>query len=197
MPLQYTAAQSSRIKKPSSTRSSARSSLFAHARRTKPLASHGRGAKNSDSPGGHDDSTNTLIYEQSLSDFGPSHYLAETVIVNNVIQAVQYIQNTMFTAMPGSRTGMSSTRIAQVLNFRRALPPIVSVAHVHVLLNEPTRVEREIVELADSGRVRRLIIPGRGGGIHGLGDCLVLVEDWEALIRSSSSLEEDLKGLRS
>lgn len=194
MPLQYTAAQSSRIKKPSATRTSARSSLFAHARRTKPLSLHGHhGSKRNDHVSGHHETN--LIYEQSLPDLGPSHYLAESTVVNNVIQAVQYIQNTMFTAMPESRTGMNSTRIAQVLNFRRSLPPVVSVAHVHVLLNDPTRVEKEIVELVDSGRLRRLVIPGRGGGIHGLGDCLVLVEDWETLVRSSSSLEDGLKGL--
>ena len=69
------------------------------------------------------------------------------------------------------------------------------MAHVHTLLDTPTRTEREIVELVNTGRVRRLIVPGRGNDAAGLGDCLVLVEDWEGLVKGSSGLEEPVKGL--
>lgn len=100
----------------------------------------------------------------------------------------------MFSDIPETRAGMNSTRIAQVLNFRRSLPPIVSVAHVHVLLDAPTKIEREIVELVQDARVRRLLVPGRGSSSAGLGDCLVLVEDWEMLVRNSAVLEDGLKG---
>ena len=55
-------------------------------------------------------------------------------------------------------------------------------------------MEREIVQLVQAGRVRRLIVPGRGSDAAGLGDCLVLAEDWEDLIRGSTVLEEEVKG---
>lgn len=89
---------------------------------------------------------------------------------------------------------MNSARIAQIMAFRKSLPPIVSVAHVHVLLDEPTKVEREIVQLIDSAVVRRLLVTGRGDGTYGLGDCLVSLDDWEELVRNSPSLDDALKG---
>lgn len=128
-----------------------------------------------------------------LPDQGPSNHIPQTSPVHNVPQALHYIYNTMFDDLPATRPGMNSTRIAEVLNFRRSLPPLASVAHVHMLLDAPTRTEREIVELVRSGRVRRLVVPGRGGHAAGLGDCLVLGEDLEGLVRGSG-LEEALKG---
>ncbi|KAI1908535.1 hypothetical protein LOZ53_003689 [Ophidiomyces ophidiicola] len=189
MPLQFTAAASSRITK-AGTRTSKRHSPFDRHRRTKP------GSQTSTKLSQRDDNHDRRAAEylgDRLPDMGPSHHISETTLVRNVIQAIQYIQNTMFTDMPDSRTGMNSTRIAEVLNFRRALPPIVSIAHVHMLLDAPTKVEREIVELIDSARLRRLFIPGRGSALAGLGDCLVLVEDWEGVVRNSGPLEEALK----
>ncbi|KKZ64737.1 hypothetical protein EMCG_09371 [[Emmonsia] crescens] len=195
MPLNFTAAQSSRIRKSSSTQPSKRQSPFARHSRAKPFRSpsaarsndHGKTALDSGN-----DSHSGSYPGCLLPDIGPSQYISETTVVNSVIQAIQYIRNTMFSDLP-ERAGMNSTRIAEVLNFRRALPPIVSVAHVHMLLNAPTKVEREIVELVDSARVRRLFIPGRGLDSAGLGDCLVLVQDWEETVRGSSSINDDLK----
>ncbi|PGH35080.1 hypothetical protein GX50_02111 [[Emmonsia] crescens] len=195
MPLHFTAAQSSRIRKSSSTQPSKRQSPFARHSRAKPFRSpsaarsndHGKTALDSGN-----DSHSGYYQDSLLPDIGPSQYISETTVVNSVIQAIQYIRNTMFSDLP-DRAGMNSTRIAEVLNFRRALPPIVSVAHVHMLLNAPTKVEREIVELVDSARVRRLFIPGRGLDSAGLGDCLVLVQDWEETVRGSSSIYDDLK----
>ncbi|WEW60076.1 hypothetical protein PRK78_005560 [Emydomyces testavorans] len=194
MPLQFTAAPSSRIKK-AGTRNPKRNSPFGLQRRIKPSSrspaqtSQGQAKVDSGSHGGYGDAYNG----DQLPDIGPSHHVAETTLVSNVIQAIQHVQSTMFIDIPASRTGMNSTRIAEVLNFRRSLPPVVSIAHVHVLLNAPTKVEREIVDLIDSTRLRRLFIPGRGSALAGLGDCLILVEDWELLVLSSASLEESLK----
>lgn len=111
------------------------------------------------------------------------------------MQALSYIRDSIFDEIP-QRAGMNSTRIAEVLNFRRSLPPLVSVAHVHTLLDAPTRVEKEVMELVSTGRVRRLVVPGRGNDAAGLGDCLVLVEDWERLVRDSNALDPSLKGIR-
>jgi len=184
MPLRLTSAPVSGIKKRSSTARAQPSPFGAHARR-KPTTSGGAGAKAAALDWGVDD--------DPLPDQGSSQYISETAPVQNVVEAIQYIRTGMFDELP-ARAGMNSTRIAEVLNLRRSLPPLASVAHEHTLLNAPTQVEREIVELIRSGRVRRLIVPGRGGDAAGLGDCLVLSEDWEELVRGNSALDGSVKG---
>lgn len=182
MTLRLTSAPVSGVKKRKTASKPGASPFAAHARR-KP-SSPGAGALKAAVDLGLDD---------PLPDVGGSHYIPETAPVQNVVQAIQYIKTNMFDELP-ARAGMNSTRIAEVLNLRRSLPPLASVAHVHTLLDAPTQVEREIVELVHTGRVRRLIIPGRGNDAAGLGDCLVLSEDWEELVRGSSSLDSAVKG---
>ncbi len=58
---------------------------------------------------------------------------------------------------------MSSTRVAEVLNFRRALPAVATTAHVVALLGSPTATEREIAELTRAGTLRRVVVPRRAG----------------------------------
>ncbi|KAJ5825902.1 hypothetical protein N7474_003040 [Penicillium riverlandense] len=179
MTLRLTSAPVSGIKKRSSTARARSSPFAAHARR-KPTSS-GAGVKPAD-----------WGVDEPLPDQGSSQFISKTAPVQNVVQAIQYIRTGMFDELP-TRAGMNSTRIAEVLNLRRSLPPLASVAHVHTLLDAPTQVEREIVELVQSGRVRRLIVPGRGGDAAGLGDCLVLAEDWEELVQGNSALGASVK----
>ncbi|OJJ36815.1 hypothetical protein ASPWEDRAFT_50251 [Aspergillus wentii DTO 134E9] len=180
MPLRITSAPVSGIRKnrKSTTLKSQPSPFAGHARR-KPTQSS------------KSDKLSAVYQEDDsdqLPDIGVSRYISETAPVGNVTQALKYIQKSMFEDVP-TRAGMNSTRIAEVLNLRRSLPPLVSVAHVHTLLDAPTMVEREIVDLVNTGRVRRLIVPGRGNDAAGLGDCLVLAEDWEGLVRGNRFLE--------
>lgn len=187
MPLRITSAPVSGVKKrkaPATSRP--RASPFAGHPRRKPTATPGGGSKSS---------PNVPDYEDlgPLPDIGVSHYIPETSSVQDVLQAIAYIRDNMFEELPARRAGMNSTRIAEVLNLRRSLPPLASVAHVHTLLNVPTKVEKEIMELINTGRIRRLTVPGRGNDAAGLGDCLVLAEDWERLVRESG-LEPSLKG---
>lgn len=194
MPLRLTSAPVAGIqKRKSNTTSKPRSSPFAGYRRRKLDVGGTSTSKSNQSLAGSNNSTYTA--DEQLDDVGISHYIADTTPVKDVIEAIRYIGNTMFEEMPTSRSGMNSTRIAQVLNMRRSLPPLVSVAHVHTLLDDSTRVEREIVDLVNKGRLRRLIVPGRGNDAAGLGDCLVLAEDWENVVRESSDLEESAKGM--
>jgi hypothetical protein len=88
---------------------------------------------------------------------------------------------------------MNSTRIAEVLNYRRMLPPIVSVAHVHALSKSPTTTEREISTLLNAGVIRRITIPGRGKGSSAVGEGLVLVSEWEKIVQADAKLSEELK----
>ncbi|KAL2808978.1 serine-threonine protein kinase 19-domain-containing protein [Aspergillus granulosus] len=185
MPLRITSAPVSGIKKrktPSSLRP-----------RASPFADHARSKPNVRSP-----SSSALKLDDPDLDYGPlpdlglSRHVPETALVETVLDSLKYVRDTIFEELP-ARAGMNSTRIAQVLGFRRSLPPLVSVAHVHTLLDAPTKVEREIMELAAAGQIRRLIVPGRGNDAAGLGDCLVLTEDWERLVRESSVLGSELK----
>ncbi|EFE44501.1 hypothetical protein TRV_00770 [Trichophyton verrucosum HKI 0517] len=210
MSLNLTAAHSSRIKKPTSA--SRQKTPFASFRRAKaastPTALHSKGKQleanlhqteeRSRSASRHSTSSSTtggdVLFDEALPDLGPSRAITESIAISSVTQAIQHIQSTMFSAIPERRSGMNSTRIAQIMAFRKSLPPIVSVAHVHVLLDDPTKVEREIVQLVDSAVVRRLLVTGRGDGTYGLGDCLVLLDDWEKLVRNSTSLDDVLKG---
>lgn len=178
MPLRVTSAPVAGIKK--NKKGPSHPSPFARHARTKPRSS--RRVKSDETD------------DEPLPDVGLSHYICETTPVENVTQALHYVRQNMFEDIP-ARAGMNSTRIAEALNLRRALPPLVSVAHVHMLLEAPTKVEKEIVELMNNGRVRRLIVPGRGTDAAGLGDCLVLADDWEGLVRDSKLLESSVKGL--
>ncbi|KAA8642154.1 Stk19 family serine/threonine-protein kinase [Aspergillus tanneri] len=187
MPLRITSAPISGVKKRKSPASSRlRASPFSsHARRkATTLGSQSTTASGDACPEDHD--------HGPLPDLGLSRYIPETALVENVVQALCYVRDHMFENLP-ARAGMSSTRSAEVLNFRRSLPPLVSVAHVHTLLDAPTKVEKEIMELVNSGRIRRLVVPGRGNDAAGLGDCLVLSEDWERLVRQNNDLEPFIK----
>ena len=85
----------------------------------------------------------------------------------------------MWTPMPDRRTGMNSERIAEVLNFRAGLPPLVTVSHLQALLNSATAVEKEIVELIRGGAIRKIAVGGRA-------EVLILVQDLEIMIRKSN-----------
>jgi Serine-threonine protein kinase 19 len=103
---------------------------------------------------------------------------------NGVIEAIQHARSTMFGDIAG-RAGMNSTQIARTLNFQKGLPPILSIAHIHALINASTRTEREIAKLLTAGHIRKLYVLGRGNDISGLAEFLLLSEDLEEQIRQS------------
>ncbi|KAK1140639.1 hypothetical protein N8T08_010036 [Aspergillus melleus] len=185
MPLRITSAPVSGVKKKRATTSAKA--------RVSPFASHARRKATTRSPlASKSDASLEEDDRELLPDLGLSRYVPETSPVNDVAHAISHIRDSMFEDLP-ARAGMNSTRIAEVLSIRRSLPPLVSVAHVHTLLDAPTKVEKEIIELVSSGRVRRLVVPGRGNGAAGLGDCLVLSEDWERLVQDCRDLEPSIK----
>ncbi len=125
-------------------------------------------------------------FEDELDDAGLVSHLAPEV--QTTAQAILYIRENMLDPIPEQRAGMNSVRIAEVLNYRKSLPPIVTVAHVQALLNAPTKVEREIAELVKNGAIRKIVVPGRGG----MGEAIVLVKDLEELV-NASTLADELK----
>ena len=129
---------------------------------------------------------------ERLDDLGLVNTLGQALCLQDVSQTISYIQNHMFDEIPLERSGMNGARIAKVLNFRKNLPPIVTNAHVHALMDAPTSVEKEIGQLVGSRYIRRIVIPGRGIGASAISDALVTVADWKQKV-DASSLAPDLK----
>lgn len=190
MSLNFSAAHSSRItKRPRRDihavlkRSS--STPFGHFKRTKPVQRSLSQVKASD-----DDED---FFEDRLDDRGLVDSLATDPSLRDVPLNIKYIQSYMFDPVP-EKGGMNSTRIAEILNFRKSLPPMITVSHVHALIRSPTEVEREVAELTKAGVLRKTMIPGRGTGRSSVSDGLVLLNDLELLLRETDGLEEAVKG---
>mgnify|MGYP005987326355 CR=1 FL=1 len=110
--------------------------------------------------------------------------LAEELSLRDVIQAMRYIRNAMFTPVPP--TGLKSTRTAEVLNYRATMAPIVTLGHLNVILASPTKVEREIVELLGKGMVRKARVERRGNA----GEALIETKDLEEMLKKASGVSE-------
>ena len=181
MPLYLTASHSSRISKPGSKTPTSRrssSSPFSNLARRKPNR-QAKSVDNVNANTSHDRSN------EKLDDTGKVISLASISPVNNVSQAVKHSHENMFCDIP-ERAGMNSIRIAEVLNFRKGLPAIVSLAHVHGLITASTQTEREIASLIAAGDLRKLTVSGRGNDISGLGEFLILTSDLKGRIQNSS-----------
>jgi len=120
--------------------------------------------------------------------------LASDLNFRDVPQFIEYIRSRMFSDIPEKAAGMNSTRIAEVLNFRKALPPVVTIAHVDALSVSSTKTEREIVELAQAGILRRVTIPHRGVGAAAVGDGVVSMNEWRRLVHTHPDLDTRLRG---
>ncbi|KAI0818212.1 serine-threonine protein kinase 19-domain-containing protein [Xylaria sp. FL0064] len=130
---------------------------------------------------GHDDD---FFDDDKLDDFGLVTALATDLSLRDTPQAIQYVRARMFAPVPDTAAGMTSTRISEVLNYRRCLPPIISVAHVQALLSSPSAVEREVAELARRGFLRRIVVPRRGA----VGEFIVLASHYETSLKETTGL---------
>ncbi|RYP54175.1 hypothetical protein DL768_000954 [Monosporascus sp. mg162] len=129
------------------------------------------------------------FFDDKLDDVGLVTALATDLNLRDTTQAIHYIRAHMFSPVPQEAAGMNSTRIAEVLNYRKRLPPIVTVSHIQTLLSSPSAVEREIAELARSGFLRRIVVAKRGD----IGETLILAADFEQMVRVSPNLDESTK----
>lgn len=171
MPLYLTAAHSSRIQKPGKRTSPGD--------RTTTAKRSSRSSANK-RPRNDDDDDD----EAPLDGTGKILHTVSESSVGDVMEALDYTTRIMFSEIP-ERAGMNSTRIAAVLNFRRSLPPLVTIAHVHALLSAASRTEREIVSLVARGTIRKIQVGGRGNDISGLSDVLISRPAFEELLNSS------------
>lgn len=128
------------------------------------------------------------FFQDKLDDTGLVQALATDLTLRDVPQAMRYSRERMFVPMPDqpSSLGLSSTRVAEVLGARRALPPVVTVAHLQALLRSPTAVDREAAELTRAGALRKVVVlrRGRDGGV---GELLVAAGDLVRLVEASEA----------
>lgn len=118
-------------------------------------------------------------FDEKLEDAGVARLLAEELTLRDVVQAMRYARSRMFTPVPD--TGFNSTRTSELLNYRAAMPPIVTTGHLHAILSSPATVERELAELQAKGIVRRVRVERRGGQ----GEALIETPDLEGMLRKS------------
>lgn len=186
MSLKFTAAHSSRVNKSASKNPLLRrssSSLF---------SSHPRKKAASQSSQNISAKSEDCCNRDRLQDHGLAAALATDLRLRDVAQFLRYIADNMFEDIP-ERAGMGSIRIAEVLNYRKNLPPVITVAHVHALGQSPTSTEREIAELIQAGIVRKINIPGRGLGTASIGESLVMMDRWVQLVNENEGLSQEVK----
>ena len=183
MPLTFSAAHSSRIaKKPKQSARRSTFSPFTEFNQRKPI----QRSKSRVDVADADDNDH-------FDDLGAVRSLPIDLSLLDVVETVQYVRSHMFDAI-AENAGFHSTRIAEILNFRKFLPPTVTVAHIHALAQSPTKTEREIAELTRAATVRRMVTPGRGAGRSSIGETLILSKDVEGLLRQAKELNQELAG---
>ena len=194
MPFNFSAAHSSRITKrardgnPLLKRSS--SSHFNSMLRRKPIQRSKSAPKDIDD----DDDNDDEFFENRLQQKRLITCLTTDLSLRDVPQSLRYIRAQMFDNIPEGG-GFNSVRIAEILNIRKSLPPLVTMAHLHALIGFPTATEREIAELTKAGVIRRVVVPGRGTGASSISDGLILQTDLENLLKEFYGLEQDVKGM--
>lgn len=184
MPFNFSAAPSSRIVKKRQSKNpmlKLSSSSLTHGRR-----------KPSKSVYEADDDEDGIFIDR-LDEIALVHSLRTDLSLRDVPQTMQHIRMHMFDPVPESG-GMNSTRIAEVLNFRKSLPPMVTLAHIHALIGSPTAVEREIAELTLAGLIRKTVVPGRGTGASSISEGLILSKDLKTLVKEIGGLDKTVKG---
>ena len=186
MPLNLTAAHSSRVTKRQPQLRRSASSPFTNFGQRKPI----QRSKSNVEAADNDDN----FVGDRLDDIGLVRSLPSDPSLRDVTQTIQHIRSHMFDPMPQSG-GLHSTRIAEILNLRKSLPPMVTCSHVYALTLSPTKTEREIAELTRAGIIRRLVTPGRGTGGSSIGESLVVSTDVENLLRQAPKLNQELSGM--
>ncbi|KAI1341494.1 serine-threonine protein kinase 19-domain-containing protein [Xylariaceae sp. FL0016] len=185
---------SSRVKKTSkSSAAKAQSARWAAALpRSKPGAASSRPTAKREEPAPFpedQDDEDADLFADKLDDVGLVRALATDLNLRDTAQALRYIRSRMFCPIPEKAAGMNSVRIAELLNYRKNLPPIVTVSHIQTLLTSPSAVEREVAELARSGFLRRIVVAKRGD----IGDTVMLASDYEDMVTGSAILDGETK----
>lgn len=134
-------------------------------------------------------------FEDHLDDHGLVRTLVTDLHLSDVVQAMRFVRGRMWTPMPDRRTGMSSARISEVLNYRLLLPPVVTTAHLRAVLTaSPSSIEREVAGLVGKGIIRRIVVPGRCEALVEVGDLLEMVRKADVDERSREAYVRFARG---
>ena len=190
MSLKLTSAHSSRVQKPKSKPPLISSRSYDRRNRSSRSAASESNI-NPDEVEDEGGATERLTDTGVVVAFMPSRSL------DDVVTTIQYIRSTMFDEIPDRATGMNSTRIAKTLNFRASLPPLVPTRYVHMLLDAPSKTERDISKLIKDGIVCRISIPRRlGCGRVSDGEMLIMLGDWQDRISRVPNLSKETRSRR-
>ncbi|EWC46178.1 hypothetical protein DRE_04556 [Drechslerella stenobrocha 248] len=86
--------------------------------------------------------------------------------------------------------GLSRDALTETLTLRRAIPPVVPIAHLHALLpSSPTATERAIAALVAGGRRVSILQPGARARFEGV----IRTEDFVASVTRCSALSKNVK----
>ncbi|KAK7206671.1 serine-threonine protein kinase 19 [Myxozyma melibiosi] len=70
----------------------------------------------------------------------------------------------MWDAIPERGTRLNGDGIADLLRFRKTIPPIVMVSHLHALFpHNPTFIDRELQRVVEAGKIRRINVNMNAG----------------------------------
>lgn len=130
---------------------------------------------------------------ERLDDAGGIPSLASDNVPHDIVSLTRYVRDSAFEDIPDRAFGMNSEQVSALLRFRAALPPLVSIAHLHALSRSTTDTERVLARLVAAGTMRKFTIPGRGKGGSAVGECVVLVEDWKDRLRREEGIDNELK----
>ncbi|KAH7328662.1 serine-threonine protein kinase 19-domain-containing protein [Stachybotrys elegans] len=119
------------------------------------------------------------LFQEKLEDLGLDELNFNDLTSRDVVQAMRYIRNRMLTPVPPK--GFNSVRTAELLNYRLAMPPIVTASHLSAILHSPTAVERELVELIGKGVIRKIRVD-KGTA---MGVALIETSDYESMVRKA------------
>ena len=123
-------------------------------------------------------------FQDKLEDLGLTRLLQDEASPSDVIQAMRHVRMRMFSAVPSR--GFNSTRTAGVLNYRVSIPPFVTTGHLNAVLDAPSKVEREVVELLGQGKVRKVRVERRGT----MGEAVMESRELEGMVRRADLSEE-------
>ncbi|KAK6340816.1 hypothetical protein TWF696_009134 [Orbilia brochopaga] len=111
----------------------------------------------------------------------------------DVPAAIAFVLARRFTPLPETLVGLGLSRdaLADILSFRRALPPVVPLSHLHALLPSRTDTERAIAALTADGTLRRVQLRG-GTSTASTMDAVMLTDDFLKAV-ARSSLDDETK----
>ncbi|KAK9465740.1 bifunctional purine biosynthesis protein purH [Lipomyces arxii] len=77
---------------------------------------------------------------------------------------ISVVLSRMWEPIPEKGIGLSRDGMADLYRFRKTIPPLIMVSHLHALFpSDPTFIDREVQRVAEEGIVRRMVVNQTAG----------------------------------